>query len=99
MGADHDMIDFNAFFGIVRNPLPGMNLKQREISDDEVKGIWKVIDVDRWGKITKGEFMRFFREHSDGNGEASEALTRQIQANVPQAGEARATLNASFMTK
>merc|ERR1712178_91965 len=49
------------------------------MTDDEIKGIWKVLDVDRHGKVSKGEFLRFFREHSEGNGEASEALTRKIK--------------------
>jgi len=58
-------LDYNEFVGLVRNQYPGLNIQPRDFTDNEVKGVWKCIDVDRLGRVKFGEFLQFMRVHTE----------------------------------
>eukprot|EP00928_Gymnodinium_smaydae_P012261 TRINITY_DN14453_c0_g1_i2.p1 TRINITY_DN14453_c0_g1~~TRINITY_DN14453_c0_g1_i2.p1 ORF type:complete len:620 (-),score=56.72 TRINITY_DN14453_c0_g1_i2:147-1757(-) len=62
------LLDFNEFVGMIRCPRPGLSITTAMMSDDEVRGLWKIIDVDRLGRVSFDEFMRFFRMNCHNQG-------------------------------
>eukprot|EP00435_Cladocopium_sp_Y103_P040812 s1364_g11.t1 len=54
-------IGYDEFFRIIRRPLPCLAISTKEISNDELKGLWKAMDADLSGSISCQEFMVFMR--------------------------------------
>lgn len=54
-------IGFDEFFRIIRRPLPCLAITTKEISNPELKGLWKAMDQDMSGAISVQEFMIFMR--------------------------------------
>eukprot|EP00441_Pelagodinium_beii_P036953 CAMPEP_0197636786 /NCGR_PEP_ID=MMETSP1338-20131121/12184_1 /TAXON_ID=43686 ORGANISM="Pelagodinium beii, Strain RCC1491" /NCGR_SAMPLE_ID=MMETSP1338 /ASSEMBLY_ACC=CAM_ASM_000754 /LENGTH=1294 /DNA_ID=CAMNT_0043209085 /DNA_START=101 /DNA_END=3982 /DNA_ORIENTATION=+ len=54
-------IGYDEFFNIVRRPLPCLAIPTSEISNNELKGLWKSMDNDQSSSVTVQEFMRFMR--------------------------------------
>eukprot|EP00929_Paragymnodinium_shiwhaense_P001578 TRINITY_DN101815_c0_g1_i1.p1 TRINITY_DN101815_c0_g1~~TRINITY_DN101815_c0_g1_i1.p1 ORF type:complete len:609 (+),score=144.64 TRINITY_DN101815_c0_g1_i1:112-1938(+) len=57
-------LDYNEFVKVIRSQWPGLHIHKRDLSDNEVKGVWKSLDVDRLGKVKFSEFMQFMRRHT-----------------------------------
>jgi len=54
-------IGYDEFFRIIRRPLPCLAISTKEITNDELKGLWKAMDADLSGSISCQEFMVFMR--------------------------------------
>lgn len=49
---------------VIRTTFPGLKLSLNEISEENLHGLWKALDVDRSGLISVQEFMIFMRRHA-----------------------------------
>jgi len=57
-------MEFDEFAIFVRNPFPNLGIPVTKLSDDHVRGIWRVVDSDSSGKVSLREFTAFMRHHS-----------------------------------
>mmetsp|Transcript_25917 Transcript_25917/g.92455 ORF Transcript_25917/g.92455 Transcript_25917/m.92455 type:complete len:1134 (+) Transcript_25917:110-3511(+) len=48
----------------VRSLFPGLHLGAKDVSNEDLRGLWKALDVDLSGTVTVHEFMLFFRRHA-----------------------------------
>jgi len=46
-----------------REPYPRLQITRKDVSDEEVRGLWKALDTDLSGKVTTKEFTAFMRQH------------------------------------
>ena len=42
---------------------PGLNLSEEDLTLDELRGLWKALDVDFSGLVDVDEFMHFMKDH------------------------------------
>ena len=56
-------LGFEELEGVTRMRDPGLNLKEKDMSQDELKGLWRAIDEDSSGDVTVDEFMHFMKVH------------------------------------
>jgi len=90
-----DMIGHRDFFDIIRRPLPSLAMTEKQLSDRELKGLWKALDVDRSGDVDVPEFMCFMRRwevkwgvsHSPKAAEGSIVHRARMQAAATESGK------------
>lgn len=54
-------MSFDEFLDIIRRPLPCLAIPPQRLSESELRGLWKAMDVDRSGDVNVSEFMVFMR--------------------------------------
>lgn len=64
-------ISIEELVSIIRRPLPCLEINETEISDLEIRGLWKAMDTDRCGCISRDDFMVFMRRRDVKPGEDS----------------------------
>mmetsp|Transcript_54805 Transcript_54805/g.102773 ORF Transcript_54805/g.102773 Transcript_54805/m.102773 type:complete len:1348 (+) Transcript_54805:158-4201(+) len=63
--------DFEEFKRMVRFNFPGLQLKEKDVTEEELKGLWKTLDNDFSMEVSVSEFTVFMRRHG-----ASQAMHR-----------------------
>eukprot|EP00747_Dinoflagellata_sp_TGD_P024971 gnl/TRDRNA2_/TRDRNA2_130923_c0_seq1.p1 gnl/TRDRNA2_/TRDRNA2_130923_c0~~gnl/TRDRNA2_/TRDRNA2_130923_c0_seq1.p1 ORF type:complete len:540 (+),score=77.06 gnl/TRDRNA2_/TRDRNA2_130923_c0_seq1:194-1621(+) len=57
-------MEFDELVVFLRRPFPGLSLSsQKELSDDDLRGLWRSLDADLSGRVTTREFTLFMRIH------------------------------------
>jgi Ca2+-binding EF-hand superfamily protein len=56
-------LSFEELTRCVREPLPGLGLTRKDISDVELQGLWKAIDIGIQMEVSVQRFMAFMRKH------------------------------------
>eukprot|EP00930_Biecheleria_cincta_P103599 TRINITY_DN9560_c0_g1_i1.p1 TRINITY_DN9560_c0_g1~~TRINITY_DN9560_c0_g1_i1.p1 ORF type:complete len:1932 (+),score=362.87 TRINITY_DN9560_c0_g1_i1:118-5913(+) len=56
-------LEFEEFTNVVRKSFPGLSISQTEISDDDLRGLWRAMDDDESGWVSIKEFMVWMRQH------------------------------------
>eukprot|EP00927_Polykrikos_kofoidii_P040053 TRINITY_DN34303_c0_g1_i1.p1 TRINITY_DN34303_c0_g1~~TRINITY_DN34303_c0_g1_i1.p1 ORF type:complete len:605 (-),score=66.55 TRINITY_DN34303_c0_g1_i1:67-1881(-) len=56
---------YNEFVSMLRCPAPGLNIHSRDLSEKEVKGVWKLLDDQRDGQVEYEDFVGFLRKHCE----------------------------------
>eukprot|EP00930_Biecheleria_cincta_P018104 TRINITY_DN1420_c0_g3_i1.p1 TRINITY_DN1420_c0_g3~~TRINITY_DN1420_c0_g3_i1.p1 ORF type:complete len:1071 (+),score=140.28 TRINITY_DN1420_c0_g3_i1:278-3490(+) len=64
-------IGIEELISIIRRPSPCLEINETEISDQEIHGLWKAMDTDRCGCVSRDEFMVFMRRMDVKRGEDS----------------------------
>ena len=54
---------FEELEGVTRMRDPGLNLSEEDLTLDELRGLWKALDVDFSGLVDVDEFMHFMKDH------------------------------------
>jgi len=54
---------FEELVGVVRKGFPGLSIGPKQLSDDDLRGLWRAVDSDRSGLADVKEFMAFMRTH------------------------------------
>ena len=70
---------------------PGLNLSEEDLSLDELRGLWRALDVDVSGLVDVDEFMHFMKDH----GPQMHQLTEYSKA--MRGLESRAATPAAFV--
>mmetsp|Transcript_44544 Transcript_44544/g.80042 ORF Transcript_44544/g.80042 Transcript_44544/m.80042 type:complete len:1940 (+) Transcript_44544:73-5892(+) len=58
---DAGRMDFETFSDMVRRPLPCLSVATSQVSERQLKALWKAMDIDRSSEITVQEFMVYMR--------------------------------------
>jgi Ca2+-binding EF-hand superfamily protein len=58
---DNGRIGFAEFFDVIRRPLPCLAIPHSQISDQDLRALWKSLDNDQSSQVSKSEFMSFMR--------------------------------------
>jgi len=58
-------MEFDELVDLVRKNNPCLALTRKEVSDDDLRGLWKAADDDRSGKVTTKEFFALMRKHGN----------------------------------
>lgn len=61
---DSGLLDFKEFVEMVRRPLPCLAIKPEQLSDKDLKALWKALDADVSGETTVRQFMVFMRRYT-----------------------------------
>jgi len=56
-------MDFEEMVSNLRSNFPGLSITHRQVSDIEMRGLWKALDTDRSGLLDVKHFMVFMRHH------------------------------------
>lgn len=62
-------IGIEELVSIIRRPLPCLEINENEISEHELRGLWKAMDARRSGSISRVEFIIFMRRMGANRGE------------------------------
>ena len=54
---------FEELEGVTRMRDPGLNLSEEDLTLDELRGLWRALDVDLSGLVDVDEFMHFMKDH------------------------------------
>jgi len=57
------LMGFEEIEHIIRAIFPGLHITKKELSEENLRGLWKALDADRSGAISVQEFMIFMRRH------------------------------------
>jgi len=57
-------LSFEEFNKVVRRTFPGLSISQEEISEDQLRGIWRSMDADQSGWVSVQEFMVWMRSNA-----------------------------------
>merc|ERR1719343_660323 len=57
-------MDFEFMTGLIRNLFPCLNIGPREISDSDIQGLWRSIDVNASGSLPMDVLLRFMKKYS-----------------------------------
>lgn len=68
---DSARIGIEELVSIIRRPLPCLEINETEISDHDIRGLWKAMDARRSGSVSRVEFMVFMRRRDVNQGENS----------------------------
>merc|ERR1740117_167224 len=60
-GVGEHCVDVDKFWLCIRGTYPGLDIPHRVIPDDDLKGLWKLLDTDRNQDVSDKEFMRFMK--------------------------------------
>jgi len=55
---------YDEMMKVFRKSFPGLNISKTELSDEEMRGFWKLLDDDRSSVVEVAEFMRFMRKNA-----------------------------------
>jgi len=61
---DAGRLTFETFHDMVRRPLPCLAVPTSQVSDNQLRALWKAMDNDRSSEITVQEFMVFMRRYT-----------------------------------
>mmetsp|Transcript_86181 Transcript_86181/g.216887 ORF Transcript_86181/g.216887 Transcript_86181/m.216887 type:complete len:1053 (+) Transcript_86181:128-3286(+) len=56
-------MDYEELGRFLRNPFPCLSLSKQEMSEADVRGLWRALDADCSGQVTTREFTAFMRQH------------------------------------
>ena len=56
-------VGYEELEAVMRSRDPGLRIAAAEISENQLRGLWKAIDADRSGDVTVEEFLTFMRAH------------------------------------
>eukprot|EP00439_Symbiodinium_sp_Y106_P036824 s76_g4.t1 len=57
-------LSFEEFNKVVRRTFPGLSISPEEISEDQLRGIWRSMDADQSGWVSVQEFMVWMRSNA-----------------------------------
>ena len=63
---------------------PGLNLSEEDLTLDELRGLWKALDVDFSGLVDVDEFMHFMKDHGPQMHQLTE-YSKQMRGLEPRA--------------
>jgi len=61
---DSGSLTYEAFCDMVRRPLPCLAVPTSQVSDNQLRALWKKMDIDRSSEVTVQEFMVFMRRYT-----------------------------------
>lgn len=70
---------FDELQKICRAPLPCLAITAEQITNEELKGLWRALDADMSGEVTVQEFMIFMRRHATKQIHQSPKLQNQLK--------------------
>lgn len=56
-------VSFSEFKALCYHTYPDFNISPKVLPEEKLKALWKVMDADLSGRVSKTEFMIFMREH------------------------------------
>ena len=73
---DSGLMSYEELRKVLRSAYPGLEVSSNDVTDDQVRGLWRGLDDDRSGEASVQEFMIFFRRH----GAAHSMFTKPMEA-------------------
>eukprot|EP00972_Heterocapsa_arctica_P037233 5481554-Heterocapsa_arctica.AAC.1 len=56
-------MDYEEMVRFLRSPFPCLGLYKSQLSEADVRGLWRALDSDASGQICTREFAAFMRQH------------------------------------
>jgi len=56
-------MDFDEMVSNLRSNYPGLSITQSQLSDSDMRGLWRALDIEKSGAVDVKSFMVFMRQH------------------------------------